>query len=292
MKTHVIGLGRALAYSPGRHALNDRLILEATAAALTRRGYRVDLLDEEDVLFGLPATPFVFSMCQGPRAVTALATLERAEPDRLVINSASAVLACYRDRLFSRRSELLSLFPPTVRLTPGSASSEVLPGWLLARGGWLKRGDVPSTAPEDVVRVRSLEETRVALAAFHARGIPSAILQEHIDGQVVKFYGVLGTPFFACYAEGDPSSSPASVRRARPLIERHIAKLGLEVYGGDCVLAADGRLLLIDVNDWPSFASFRREASEAIAMRLQARFESAAANETVGARATALLTRA
>ena len=39
----------------------------------------------------------------------------------------------------------------------------------------------------------------------------------------------------------------------------------MTIYGGDCVISADGTLRIIDFNDWPSFARCREEAGGKIA---------------------------
>ena len=41
--------------------------------------------------------------------------------------------------------------------------------------------------------------------------------------------------------------------------------LNVPIYGGDCVVSADGELKIIDFNDWPSFARCREEAGVKIA---------------------------
>jgi glutathione synthase/RimK-type ligase-like ATP-grasp enzyme len=41
--------------------------------------------------------------------------------------------------------------------------------------------------------------------------------------------------------------------------------VGLEVFGGDVAIPSPDRPVLIDINDWPSFAPFRTEAAGAIA---------------------------
>ena len=41
--------------------------------------------------------------------------------------------------------------------------------------------------------------------------------------------------------------------------------LGLEVYGGDCIVRQDGTFAIIDFNDWPSFSRCRNDAAKAIA---------------------------
>jgi hypothetical protein len=41
--------------------------------------------------------------------------------------------------------------------------------------------------------------------------------------------------------------------------------LDVKIYGGDCIIAADGTIRIIDFNDWPSFAPCRDEAGPYIA---------------------------
>ena len=56
------------------------------------------------------------------------------------------------------------------------------------------------------------------------------------------------------------------------------AALQLEVWGGDAIVGPDGAPVVIDLNAWPSFALYRDRAADAIAARLAARFEPAAAS--------------
>src|SRR5206468_12802593 len=44
--------------------------------------------------------------------------------------------------------------------------------------------------------------------------------------------------------------------------------IGLAVFGGDAIVGADGRPLVIDINAWPSFALCRDAAAAAIARYL------------------------
>jgi D-alanine-D-alanine ligase-like ATP-grasp enzyme len=55
-------------------------------------------------------------------------------------------------------------------------------------------------------------------------------------------------------------------------VRRAAAALGLEVYGGDAIVTASGRIVLLDLNAWPSFALYREEAAERIAEYLTRRF--------------------
>ena len=47
--------------------------------------------------------------------------------------------------------------------------------------------------------------------------------------------------------------------------ERASRVAGVDVYGVDCIVRADGSVCLIDFNDWPSFSRCRDEAAQAIA---------------------------
>jgi glutathione synthase/RimK-type ligase-like ATP-grasp enzyme len=107
------------------------------------------------------------------------------------------------------------------------------------------------------------------------------VLQPHVEGDLVKFYGIGGN----ARADGTPAwfrwfyhknqtvaghpLDPVALGRA---VRRAAAALGLEVYGGDAIATADARLVLLDVNAWPSFALYRDEASAAIADHLTRRF--------------------
>jgi hypothetical protein len=257
----LVGILREVAFSPFQHAENDRLILERTARALQRRGCRVRLISENEVDAAEIDAAAIFSMCQGPRATEALVEHERA--GSLIINSPRAVQGCYRTRLSRIARENGLLAPTTVVAT--AAEPGVPPMPIGQHGLWVKRGDVHATQLEDVVRVRSVAEYAAVLADFRQRGIIEAAVQAHVVGEVVKFYGVVGTPFFRFYAESMHNVYPVALSAAHPAIEGLVRRIGLEVYGGDAVVTPQGRVVVIDVNDWPSFAYYRSEAAEVIA---------------------------
>lgn len=260
------GILRETTFSPFHHAQNDRLVLELTAEELRRRGHRVQLIAEPAVRERPIETPFVFSMCQGPDANRALEAVE----DRgvLVINSPRAVQGCYRSNL-CRLAGAEPILAPTALVS--TARDGLRFDFGEGRRYWVKRGDVHATQEGDVVRVDSQVDYLAALERFRRREIAEAAVQAHIEGQVVKFYGVVGTPFFRYYAEGDVKLSPVALGIARPAIERLVRRIGLEIYGGDAVLSGDGEVSVIDVNDWPSFAYFRSEAAAVIAEHVQHR---------------------
>jgi hypothetical protein len=109
----------------------------------------------------------------------------------------------------------------------------------------------------------SLERT---LESLRSRWVEQAVLQEHIHGDLIKFYGVIPQQWFRHFyhkpeeATGYPFS-PDEIRETAELAAR---KLGLQVYGGDIVVTEKAHYL-IDINSWPSFAICREEAAEQIA---------------------------
>ena len=105
-------------------------------------------------------------------------------------------------------------------------------------------------------------------------------------GDLIKFYGVAGLEdapdrpswFQRFYHRDQKLAShafdPAELSAATG---RAASALSLEVYGGDAIVSEDGRIRVIDLNAWPSFALFRPVAAASIAAMLAARFSDAPA---------------
>ena len=264
-------LYRKPSYSPNQHRSNDTAILDATISRLVAHGWRVTCVAEGEVEAGaVPEADLYLNMCQGERASERLAQLEQG--GARVINRGSSVLDCHRHRLVRRLVESGLDFPRTVIC---SATGDVaLPDF--ARNGkqiWIKRGDVHAERTEDVVAV-DRDGVATALAAFAARGISRVALQEHVPGPVLKFYALVDGSFFRYYdAERGPDGAlpPLDECRLSQLVFAAARSLGLDVFGGDVVLTEPDRPVLIDLNDWPSFAPFREEAAAHIAEYLRHR---------------------
>lgn len=247
----LVGVRREPEFSPGR-VEDDAAILERTRDALAARGVPLDVVDVAD----LPAADAaaVLAMCQSPAA---LAALDRCGVP--VINAPAAIRACYRHETVARLAATGVPFPPT-RLVATTGDAGALDD---AAPGWVKRGDVHAMTASDVVFAPTAEAVRAALADFAARGIARAALQRHVAGTVVKFYGVADGRFFRCFT--DAPTIPAPIPRLWEAAQAGALALGLDVFGGDLVVGDDGRPVLVDVNDWPSFARCRDEAADAIA---------------------------
>ena len=272
----LVALYRSPSYSPLQHRVNDTAILDATVGLLEAEGWHATKTSEREVEQGrLPAAELYLNMCQGSLAAEQLMPLE--SDGVVVVNRPSSALNCHRYRLVRRLGDSTLSFPRTLIL----ASSATLPppAQLSALGRdhqkvWIKRGDVHAERPEDVVATTldGLEET---LRAFTARDIPWVALQEHVPGPVVKFYGVTDGRFFSWYGAdaGFAGERPqVDENRLKALAFEAAAILGLEVFGGDVAFPEPDRPVLIDINDWPSFAPFREAAARAIAAYLTHRF--------------------
>lgn len=263
-----LGIARERVFSPGKVDA-DRGILEAVAEVLRRRGHCVRVVSAEDVLPRPASGTVVFTMSQGERALAAVRDWERAGVR--VINSVGSILNCHRHRMLAcfRRASVAT--PETLLLEDRAT----WPEWLAGDGGWLKRGDVHATEAGDVVFVADAAAASKALQRLRARGIERVVLQRHVPGVVLKFYAV-ANGFLAWYPPPETALeiSSAQVAELRAVAAAGAQALGLDVYGGDCVVNANGRLRLIDLNDWPSYAPCRAAAAEAIAAHLEAQSES------------------
>jgi hypothetical protein len=263
---------RETAHSPGRES-DDAEILRLTGKQLESRGFVVELKSPDELFDAIEERPrWMFVMCERPEVLRLLATWAESGVEQ--VNSPAAVLATYRDRMIARFRDAG---------VPFIESRIVATGGRAVRGRppvWVKRADVHNTQEGDVVFADSAPAAAAALASLAARGIRRAVIQPHVEGDLVKFYGIgpardSGEPgWFRWFYHkdqrlaGHPFDRDALARR----VARAAAALSLEVYGGDAIVTPAGRPVLLDVNAWPSFALYREEAAAAIAAHLAVRF--------------------
>ena len=267
------GIFRERTHSPGRES-DDAEILRLTAKHLEAVGFQVSLKSAEEVESLTEARPrCVFLMCEGAQVLRQLEAWHTSGVRQ--VNDPAAVLNTYRDRMIRQFEEanvpfIDSRVVSTTARCPGGA----LPVWV-------KRADVHNTQEGDVVFAATEEGIESALGGLAERGIARAVIQPHVEGDLIKFYGIGpgggpdGEPpwFRWFYHKGQRvAGHPFDPRRLARLVRRAAAALGLEVYGGDVIATAAGHLVLLDLNAWPSFALYRDEAAVAIAAHLTLRF--------------------
>jgi hypothetical protein len=268
------GIFREREHSPGRES-DDAEILRLTAKSLEARGLQVTLKTAEDVLDATDApTRGVFLMCEQPPILEHLRWLEGNGIPH--VNSPRAVLNTYREVMVAQLGEANIPFIDS-RLVSTDGEAFDVPSFPV----WVKRADVHNTREGDVVFADSPLRVRAALAALARREIPRAVIQPHLPGDLVKFYGIgrrggaEGAPpwFRWFYHKAQRVAGYEFDPRALACIVRSAAiALGLDVFGGDAIVTPTRETVLLDVNAWPSFALYRDEAAEGIAAHLVLRF--------------------
>jgi len=266
------GVFRERTHSPNRE-VDDAEILRLTGKHLEERGFDVVLKSPDELLAPAEGPPdFVFLMCEGAEVLRQLRNWETGGLRQ--VNSPVAVLNTYREQMIAQFEEADVAF---IRSALVSTAASPRPASLPV---WVKRSDVHNTQDGDVVFAATEEACRAALEALARRGLPRAVLQEHLEGDLVKFYGIGtgggrdgGPPWFRWFYHKDQTVAghPLDPRGLARLARTAASALGLEVYGGDAIATARGDLVLLDLNAWPSFALYRDEASTEIAAYLERR---------------------
>ncbi|MBD5182998.1 MAG: hypothetical protein HDS99_04305 [Bacteroidales bacterium] len=276
----IAGVMRAGAYSPN-HIGNDAAIFNAVMEQLRKRGCEVNVYSEEQLAAGAVKENIILNMCREPRSIDILQKKE--DQGALVINSGFGLENCIRER--SARILLGNDIPYPESLIVNT--DEGVKDTLKKKGisqCWIKRGDSHSRHKEDVSYVRHPQEAQEILQEYFLRGIKRAVINRHLEGELIKFYGITGTPFFFWFFHfaKDPSSAQKESIEALRIDDSAIRELcnsaaeaaGIEIYGGDIILDNDGKMWIIDLNDWPTFAPCRQEASVEIAKYVLGRIKS------------------
>ena len=275
---NIAGIMRAGAYSPN-HIGNDTAIFNATAEQLRKRGCIVNIYSEEQFNKQGVNEDFIMTMCRQQESIDNLQKLE--DSGRLVINSGYGIENCTRERM--TRILLGNGIPYPESLIVNT--DESIKGMLKKSGFkscWIKRGDFHAMHKEDVSYVRHPEEAQEVLQEYFLRGIKRAVINVHLEGDLVKFYGVKGSNFFFWFYPFDQGHSKYGleeingksqgisfdVKELKSICNQAANELNIEIYGGDCIISPEGQIQIIDFNDWPSFAPCRVEAAPHIAKRI------------------------
>ena len=271
----IAGVMRAGAYSPN-HIGNDAAIFNAAAEQLRKRGCEVNVYSEDKFQASDIEEPVILNMCREQASIAKLQALE--EEGKLVINSGFGIENCTRERM--TRILLGNKVPYPDSLIVNTNESVVDD---LRKAGfsscWIKRGDFHAMHKEDVSYCRHPEEAQEVLHEYFYRGIKRAVINRHLVGDLIKFYGVSGQPFFYWFYpfdEGHSKYGHEAVNgksrglhfdedKLKEMCQAASDILDVKIYGGDCIVGADGTVRIMDFNDWPSFAPCRQDAAPYIA---------------------------
>ena len=271
----IAGVMRAGAYSPN-HIGNDAAIFNAAAEHLRKRGCEVNIYSEEKFMDMEISEPIILNMCREQASISKLQALE--DEGCLVINSGFGIENCTRERM--TRILLGNKIPYPDSLIVNTNENVIDD---LKNAGfsscWIKRGDFHAMHKEDVSYCRHPEEAQEVLHEYFYRGIQRAVINRHLVGDLIKFYGVSGQPFFYWFYPFDEGHSKYGheaingksqglafdEEKLKSMCQAASDILDVKIYGGDCIVDKDGSIRIIDFNDWPSFAPCRQEAAPYIA---------------------------
>lgn len=267
--TKILAINRGEEFSPN-HISNDAAILRTVAENLSLVGFEVNIISEAEYNNCSFVDDIILNMGRDNRTISKLK--ERESTGALIINSAYGVENC-------RRRQMTELLINNEIPHPTSYIIDTNDSFTLNKFPyWIKRGDSHAIVKDDVCFVKGQKQAESVLEDFRKRGIRTAIVNEHVYGDLIKFYGVNGTDFFKWFYPSPSSNSKFGLEQINGsshnfpfdtnLLNKYASLASLAfnvpVYGGDCVVSEKGEIKIIDFNDWPSFARFRKEAGEKI----------------------------
>ena len=251
----VIAIQRDERFSPNS-VKNDRLILE-----MVSRSFNGTIFPEKELTpESIRDCELILNMGRLPETLNILK--DKSLKNALILNPGKGVEHCKRSHLQQLMQQYEIPMPPQ----KGS------------HGFWIKRGNAAAQTREDVKYCADDNELKNAKKRFADRGIKDIIVQAHIEGDLIKFYGVEGSDFFKIYYPGDdgitkfgdemkngkPKHTDFNRQQLRDKSELLSKLTGVPIYGGDAIINNHGEFFIIDFNDWPSFSRCREVAATAI----------------------------
>jgi len=276
----ILAVHRAPEFSPNL-AVSDAAILQLVSSKLEVEGFRVEEMDE-DTFGQLPDDELrhyelVVHMM---RRMSSLLKLQRLGLP--AINAPQAVLTVSKSRemtlellqqagvavprwwAYEESDDQMFQCEPQLR--------ELLPGWVkVMREGGIRHDDVTwvETPLQTDARVMELASQRVL----------DIVVTRHVEGDLLKVYAVRPDFVYAFYPQEMNYTKFGTAEQHNTALAhisykdeelRAIAwgiarTFGIEIFGFDVVIEPDGQIVVIDVNDWPSFSAYREKGASAIA---------------------------
>jgi len=263
---------------------NDAAIFMAVSDELSAQGHIVQTIHEDEMV-AFDYTPYdrVFTMA---RDIFALVSLEQStdeDTQAKFINSIRGILTCTNKAAVA--ADMMESGIPQPEFMIGEKRNILI----CSTGNkndicppvWLKNCDGSATCANDIVFCPTKKDFDTAFQKLEKRNVNLWIVQKHLQGDLVKFYGVEGTDFFHWnYASrghskfglekvnGKEKGFSFDAKRIKYYADLIAKKINVPIYGGDVIIGEDGQFWLIDFNDFPSFSICTEEAAKYIAKRI------------------------
>lgn len=277
-KIHFAGIRRGSIFSPN-HTGNDNAIFDGTTTWLQNHGCKVSIYTEKEFCEQAIDVDFIFGMPRDKRTVQAVQGYELMGIP--AVNSGFGIEKCYRSNMTRGLLGKGVPYPQSYIVDTVEDSHDAFEK-LGGRHFWIKRGDFHAIHKEDVTFAHSPAEGDMVLKEYALRGIKEAVISEHLPGDLIKFYGVRGTSFYYWFypfdfnhskfgnesINGEAHYFSFSEQSLKDISNKAATALDVFIYGGDAIVASDGSIRIIDLNDWPSFAPCRDEAASHIAQSI------------------------
>jgi NDP-sugar pyrophosphorylase family protein len=267
----VLGVQRGSEYSPNKES-NDARIFRLVKERLEEKGVAVQVVAERELQESDLFAPFVFSMARREESLRVFDKFE--QHGAYILNAPSGIRNCGRKEMAEKLGEAGIPLPESLFMETDAAWEVDTP---VSYPCWIKKGDGYAQTKEDVCFVNNADEAEQVFADLRNRKIASALIYEHLEGDLIKFYGV-GTDFFYWYypslheskfglevINGNAKGYAFEEQKLIDHCAKAAASLHLSVFGGDAVISPEGAIRIIDFNDWPSFGPCQEEAAKAIA---------------------------
>ncbi|GHV59256.1 hypothetical protein FACS1894182_13080 [Bacteroidia bacterium] len=279
MKHNIIGIRRENLFSPNR-VKDDAAVFNRVSELLRQKGCEITEYEESAFRNATIGDGLIFNMARDMRTVWKLQQLEDA--GRTVINSGYGIENCTRGKMTRLLLDNNVPYPKSKIIPTAEADTDLSD---IGPYCWIKRGDYQAILSEDVIFSRAGKESAATIREYSRRNISSVVVNEHLKGDLIKFYGVPGTDFFYWlypdrlnYSKfgletinGKPQGIPFDADRLKILCTHAAQVLNIVVYGGDAIVDLNGIIRIIDLNDWPSFAPCLELAAPYIAQYIYGR---------------------
>lgn len=276
MTTHIptiAAIYRSHEYSPNLTEADARII-DTVCGKLREQGYAIHCYTEAQFVDTTIKEDVIINMCRRQSSIEKLCLLESS--GAAVINSGHAIRKCTKRKLWEI-SQANNISTPQTSIV--SSDNKHLPFSGDFRPCWLKHPDETVTDKDDIIYVGTADEYKSALDRFRDKSIKNVLVSEHLTGDLLKFYAVAGGRYLYTlypkqngyskfgYEENntDEKYYPYDKQQLKEICGIMSRETGIAVFGGDCIITPDGKINIIDLNDWPSFRPCVEEASLAIA---------------------------